>query len=190
MHAKIQIRHSFPLRPSPSPQYIHLNGSMAVRLIRTIIVRRLNIWCWDRERALVVVNTTLLARVVSILHTLIGTSGDELLSIVASARATAGILLVLGGAAADSEHPEETSSDAERGCEPGGSEKRGVEGRLDTVCLGGRFDGSDGDGTHDSSHDRGDNDRYSRETRYDVGNAGSRARAEAEEANDKLENAG
>lgn len=162
---------------------------MAVRLIRTIVVRRLNIWCWDGERALVVVNASLLTRVVGVLYTLVGTSGDELLGILTSTRATAAVLLVLSGAAADSKHPEETPSNAECGCEPGGGEEGGVERGLDTVRLGSRFDGSDGDGTKNSGHDRSGDDRDSRETRYDVSYARSSARAEAKDADDKLEDA-
>lgn len=144
---------------------------MAVRLIRALGMRRLDIWSRHRK-LLVVVDASLLstARIMRVLDACISTLWDELLIIITTSASTLA-LLILGSAAADGEHPEQTAADAEGNGEPGGGQEGGVESRLHAVCLGGGLDGCYGGGTEGCGHDAGGDDRDCAEAANNVGDA-------------------
>lgn len=102
----------------PTPFHISLDSSMGIRLVSTITPHRLVVR-WHSKLFLRLIDTLLLAsirvEVIRLPNALVCASRDELLS-VTSATAAVGVLVVVSGAAAHAEHPEETTADAERGC--------------------------------------------------------------------------
>ncbi len=107
---------------------------MAVRLISVVATDRLDVGC-GYSKGIFVVDAGLLALVGSVLDALIGTAWDELLGILAATTTVTGLGVVVSGTAANGKHPEETASDGECGCDPGGCEEGGVQGGLNAVDL-------------------------------------------------------
>jgi len=132
---------------------------MAVRLVGIITPRRLDIVNRHAELGLGIVDTVLLAgkSVVAIwvVDPLVGTSWDQLLSVFETAVALI-TAVVIGGTAANGEHPEEATANAECDCEPSEGQETGVERGVDVVCFCDRVQSTDDDGGFDSGHDRSD----------------------------------
>lgn len=157
MHAKNQI----PVLLSSAP--LSLDSSVSIWLISSVAPHRLLVRLRDTILLLWHINTLLLARICSVVELILSPNGpistgrNKLLSIIMSVAARR-LRVVIRSATADGEHPEKTAADAERGCEPGGSEEGGVKGGLDAVGFGDGVEGADDDGGHDCCHDGGGND--------------------------------
>lgn len=120
----------------------------------------------------------------------VGTRHRELLGVVevllaAKAAGLATGAVVVRGAAADGEHPEEGGSDGEGGSDPHGGQEPGVDGTGDAVHLGGTLDGTDHDGGHGGGQSGGGTDCNGSEGGGDEGAAREGARAVGEDAQEQ-----
>lgn len=93
----------------------------------------------------------------------VGARHGELLGVVEVllAAETAGLAtgrVVVGGAAADGEHPEEGGRDGEGGSDPHGGQESGVDGPGDAVDLGGTLNSTNHDGSHGGGQGGGGTD--------------------------------
>jgi hypothetical protein len=95
--------------PHPTPFNTSLDSGMSIRLVSTIASHRL------LRRIDTLLLTSIGVYVIRLSNALVCASRDELLGITCTAAAV-GMLVVVSGAAAHAEHPEETTADAERGC--------------------------------------------------------------------------
>lgn len=120
----------------------------------------------------------------------VGSGHGELLGVVEVllAAETAGLAtgrLVVGGAAADGEHPEEGGRDGEGGSDPHGGQESGVDGPGDAVRLGGTLNSTNHDGSHGGGQGSGGTDCNGSEGGNYEGAAREGTRAVGEDAQEQ-----